>query len=194
MDPGEAAGTEPLGQFLGTGLGRKFNRKGQDQARVVLGFSQTRKCGVNCLGRIVLHRQGRVLIKQASGPGKKKLEMVVKLGHRAHGGPAGAHRVGLVDGDCRGYAFDFVHRRFVHAVQKLARIGGKGFDVAPLALGVQRVKHQTRLARATRAGDDRQLTGADVEVEVLEIVLPRPANADGALGHSECSLEWGAAF
>ena len=68
----------------------------------------------------------------------------------------GAHQVGLVDRDRRRHAVDAVDRRAVHTVEELARVGAEGLDVAPLALGVQRVEHQARLARTAGTGDDRQ--------------------------------------
>ena len=45
-----------------------------------------------------------------------------------------------------------------------------------------------RLARTTRAGDHGQLTRANVEVEVFEVVLAGAADSDLALGHGD-SLE-----
>ena len=149
---------------------------------------------IDGLGRIVPHGQRRLLIKQAAGPREQQLQMVVELRHRAHGGAAGTHRVGLVDGNGRGHAFDLVHCRFVHPVQKLARIRREGFHIAALALGIQRVKHQTRLAGPAGPGHYGKFARTDIKVKVLEIVLTRPANADGALGHSECSLELGETF
>jgi hypothetical protein len=89
-----------------------------------------------------------------------------------------AHRVGLVDGDGRRHAVHPVHRRFVHAVQELARVGAEGLDVAALAFGVQGVEHQAGFARPARPGDHGQFAGADVEVEVLQVVLARAADAD----------------
>ena len=93
--------------------------------------------------------------------------MVVQLRHGAYGGAAGAYRVGLVDGDGGRYALHLVHRRLVHAVQKLARISGKSFYIAPLPLGVQRVKDQAGFARAARTCDHRQFAGANVQVQVF---------------------------
>ena len=137
------------------------------------------------------HRLRRDPVKQLAGPGKQQLEVVVELGHGAHRGARGAHRVGLVNRNCRRHAVDPVHRRLVHAVQKLTRVGRKGFHIAPLPFGVQGVKHQTRLARAAGAGDHRQLAGADVQIEILEVVLARAANADKTVGHGEVSVQWG---
>ena len=136
----------------------------------------------------MLDRQRSVFVKQAARAGKQELEVVVELRHRAHSRPARAHRVGLVNRNRRGHTLHLVDRRLVHAVQKLARIRAEGFHVAALALGVQRVKHQAGFPRPTGPGDHGQFTRADVQIEVLEIVLSRSANADGALGHDECSL------
>src|SRR3546814_18838679 len=68
--------------------------------------------------------------------------------HGPHGAARIAHRVDLVDGDGRQNALDPVNLRLVRAVEKLAGIGRKGFDVAMLALGIQRVEGQRTLARA----------------------------------------------
>ena len=43
-------------------------------------------------------------------------------------------------------------------------------------------------ARATGAGDHRQLAGANVKVKVFEVVLARAANADDSLGHGLVSF------
>jgi hypothetical protein len=66
----------------------------------------------------------------------------------------------------------------VHTVQELARVGAEGLDIAPLPFGVQRIEHQARLARARRPGHHRHFTGAQVEVEILEIVLTGSADTD----------------
>ena len=88
-------------------------------------------------------RLGSFTVKQLAGPCKQELQMVIELGHRSDSGPGRTHRIGLVNRDGRWYAFDLVDCRFVHAVQKLAGIGRKGFDIPPLAFGIERVKHQT---------------------------------------------------
>ena len=111
-----------------------------------------------------------------------QLQVVVQLGHRAHGGARVAHRVGLVDGNRWRHPLDLVHGGLVHAIEKLPRIGAEGFDIAALPLGIQRVKHQTGFARATGAGDHRQLPGADVHIQILQIVLARAVDADKTVG------------
>ena len=116
MNPRKAAGAEPLGEFFGAGVGGQFDRKGNDQSRVV-GFDGAADEGaVNRLGRIVLYGLGRDFVKQVAGAGEQQFQMVVELRHGAHGGAARSHRVGLVNRNRRGNAFHLVNRRLVHAV------------------------------------------------------------------------------
>ena len=68
--------------------------------------------------------------------------MIVPLGHRTNGGARRPDRSALIDGDGRRYAFNALDIRFIHAVEKLARVGGETLDVAALALGVKNVERQ----------------------------------------------------
>ncbi len=111
--------------------------------------------------------------------GKEQLEVIVQLGHGADGGARGAHRPALIDGDGRRNALDALDVRLVHAVEKLARIGGKAFDVAALAFGIEDVEGQRRLSRAADAGDDGQRVERNIEIEIIEIVLLGAADAYG---------------
>ena len=187
---GKAADGQPLFNLLRRGAARQFHRKRNGQPRVPRAHA-LHQLGINGLGRIVPDRLRRVPVKQLARPRKQQLQVVVQLGHGAHGGTRRAHRVGLVDGDGRRHAIHPVHGRFVHAVQKLPCIGRESFHVAALALGIQGVKHQTRLARAAGTGHHRQLAGANVEVEVFEVVLACAANADETVWHGGVSFLWG---
>ena len=62
--------------------------------------------------------------------------------------------------------------------QELARVGRERLDVAPLALGVDRVEGERGLARAGEAGEHDQLVARDGQVDVLEVVLARAADHD----------------
>ena len=201
----EAAGRQPLGHLLGGSAGWQLHREGQHQARIrcglhaphCVGFAAFRwglactaqQLGVDGFGRVVLYRQCGLPVKQVAGTREQEFEMIVQLRHGAHGGAAGTHRVGLVDGDGRGHALYLVHSGLVHAVQELAGIGTEGFHVAALAFGVQGVEHQAGLARAAGARHHRQLAGADVQVQVLQIVLACAADADDSLGHGVVVLQ-----
>ena len=176
----EAAGRQPLLDLLGRGVGRQLHRQRDHQARVAAGSRARQQLGADRLRRVVPHQQRGLLVEQLRRPREEQLQVVVELRHRADGRARTAHRVGLVDGDGRRHAIDAVHRRPVHAVEELPRVGREGLDIAPLAFGIERVEHQARLARAARAGDHRHLAGADVEVEVLQVVLAGAADADQA--------------
>ena len=132
LHAGEAAGRQPLLQLLRAGVGRQFHRKGQHQPRLVAFGAAPQQFGVDRLRRVVPHRLRGLPVEQLARARKQQLQVVVQLGHRAHGGARAAHRVGLVDGDGRRHAFDLVDGGLVHAVQELPRIGREGFDVAAL--------------------------------------------------------------
>ena len=88
----------------------------------------------------------------------------------------------LGDGDGRGDAVDPVGVGLVERLEELAGVGREGLDVAPLALGVERVEGQRALARAADAGQDDQPVQRQVEVDPLEVVDPDPSEPDRAPG------------
>src|SRR5690606_4580378 len=60
----------------------------------------------------------------------------------------------------------------------LARVRRQRLDVAALAFGVDGVERQRGLAGAGQARDHDQLVARQVEIDVLEVVRPRTADAD----------------
>jgi hypothetical protein len=123
-------------------------------------------------------RATAVAAVELRGARVQQLQVIVDLGHRADRAARCPHRIGLVDRDRRRNAVDPVDLGPVHPIEELASVRRERLDVAPLALGEQRVEDERTLARAGNAGDDDQFAGRQVEVDVLEIVLPRAANAD----------------
>ena len=105
--------------------------------------------------------------------------MIVELRHRAHRRAGRAHGIGLIDRDRGRDALDGIDRGAVHAVEELPRVGREGLHVAALPLRVQGVEHERGLSRPAHARDDDELVDGDVEVEILEVVLTRAANANG---------------
>ena len=87
----------------------------------------------------------------------------------------------LLNRDRRREALDEVDVGLVHQLQELPGVGGQALDVPALALGIQGVERQAGLARTAQPGDHHQLVARDVQVDVLEVVRARPADAD-ALG------------
>ncbi len=86
----------------------------------------------------------------------------------------------LLDRDRRRQPVDAVDVRLLHHLEELPRIGRERLDVAPLALGIDRVERERRLARARQARDHHQPVARDVDVDVLQIVLARPVDRDHA--------------
>ncbi len=108
--------------------------------------------------------------------GVQQAEVVVDLGHGADRRARVAGGGLLVDRDCRRETLDEVHVRLVHLAEELPRVGRQRLDVSPLALGVDGVEGERRLARAREAGQHDQPVAWQVDREVLQVVLARPAN------------------
>jgi hypothetical protein len=114
--------------------------------------------------------------------GVEQPQVVVDLGDGADGRTRVAGGRLLVDGDGRRQPLDEVDVGLVHLAQELPGVGREGLDVAALALGVDRVEGQGRLARAREAGEDDQLVPGQVEGDVPQVVLAGAAN-DETIGH-----------
>src|SRR6185437_10486898 len=112
-------------------------------------------------------------------------QVIVNFRDGADGGARRPRGGFLLDGDGGRKAFDGIDLRALHLVEELARVGGKRFDVAALALGVESVKRKRGLARAGKPGDDGERVARDFEIDVLEIVLARAANDDLFESHVE---------
>ena len=136
---------------------RHRHREGDEEALV----GPLRQRPVDRLRRVAHHRPAAAAAVELRRACEKELQVVVQLRHRADRRARGAHRVRLVDGDCRRNAFDCVDLRLVHAVEELPRVRAEGLDVAPLAFGIQRVEDERRLPGARNARDDDELAGRD---------------------------------
>ena len=115
----------------------------------------------------------------------EQAQVVVDFGDGADGRARVVRRRLLLDRDRRRQAFDQVDVGLFHQLQELPRVGRQRLDVAPLALGVERVERERALARAGQTGDHDQPVPRQIEVDVLEIVRACAANAD--VFHAECS-------
>ena len=76
----------------------------------------------------------------------------------------------------------------LHLIQKLARVGRKRFDVAALALGVNRVEGERRLARSAQPGDHREGVARNLDVDILQVVLPCPVHGDAVQQVAHCPI------
>ena len=89
----------------------------------------------------------------------------------------------LVDRDRRREPLDRVDVGLLHHLQELARVRGEALDVAALALGVDRVEGERRLAGAGEPGDADEGVPRQPDVDVLEVVLAGPVDDQLVGGH-----------
>ena len=88
----------------------------------------------------------------------------------------------LLDRDRRRQALDVIDVGLFHDREELPRIGRQRLDVAALAFGINGVEGQRGLAGTGQAGDHDQAVARQVDVDVLEVVRARAANADHVHG------------
>ena len=164
--------------FIGLEILRHWHRKRKRQPRIA-GSLRPRRQGIeDGLRRIPRHLRAAALAIQMRRARKQQLQVIVELGHRAHGRARGAHRIDLIDGDRRRNAFYGIDLRPVLAVKELPRVRRKGFDVTALAFGVECVEHQRRFAATRNAGDHHQFVQRYFQRKILQVVLAGAADDD----------------
>ena len=109
-------------------------------------------------------------------PGVEQPQVVVDLGDRAHRRAGVAAGGLLVDGDGRRQSLDEVDVGLVHLPQELPGVRRQRLDVPALAFGVDGVEGERRLARPRQAGEDDEPVTRQLERDVAQVVLPRPAD------------------
>ena len=165
-----------VGDFLAVlALAAAHDRREQIEPRAL----RQRQDAIDHLAdRLALDRQaGRGRIGNADAR-PQQAHVVVDLRHRADGRARVLRRRLLLDRDRRRQAVDLVDIRLLHHLEELPRIGRQAFDIAPLALGIDRVEGERRLARSRKAREDDELVARDRQVDVLQIVLARAAHGD----------------
>ena len=83
---------------------------------------------------------------------------------------------------------DEVDVGLVHLPEELPRVGRQRLDVAPLALGEDRVEGQRGLARPGEAGEDDEAVAGQLDADVLEVVLAGAADDEVVMTHAGKSL------
>ncbi len=113
----------------------------------------------------------------------KKPQVVVDLGDGPHRRPRVLADRLLLDGDGGGEPLDRVDVGFFHLLEELSCVGGQGLDIPSLSLRVDRVEGERRLPRPRDPGDHDQTIPGDLHVDILQVVLPRPAHEDPVERH-----------
>ncbi len=170
VDPGAAVALEAelLELLLVLALAPADDGRADDEPR---SLGQRHHAVGDLLDRLPLDRLAALGAVRVPDPRPEQAQVVVDLGHRADGRARVARGGLLVDRDRRRQPLDRVDVRLLHQTQELARVGGERLDVAPLALGVDRVEGEARLAGPREAGHDDHRVARKVEVDALEVVL-----------------------
>ena len=180
LDAGEAVGAELLEELAVLALAPAHDRRDHAEARARLELAHLVDDLLHALSRDGPPAVGAVRVADA---GVEQAQVVVDLGDGADGGARVAGGRLLVDGDRRRETLDAVDVRLVHLAEELARVGGEALDVAALALGVDRVEGERRLARPGEAGDDDEAVARQPQGDVLEVVLAGAVD-DEVAGHT----------
>ena len=113
----------------------------------------------------------------------QQAQVVVDFSDGADGRARAAAGRLLLDGDRGAQPVDAVDVGPLHLVEELPRVGRKRLDIAALALGVNGVEGERGFARAAEAGDHGQGVARNLDVNVFQIVLACPADADTGNAH-----------
>ena len=135
------------------------------------------------LGRLLLNWPVALRTVRVTNPREQQPQIIVDLGDRADRRTRVVAGALLVDRNGRRKARDVLDVGLVHLPQELARVGRQRFDVPPLALGIDGVEGERRLATARQASNDHQPVAREDQVDVLEVVLPRAADLNLVQGH-----------
>ena len=161
-------------------LGRRLHREEHLHAR---SFSERENPLRHFIHRVLLHLLPAVQAVGAAHAGIQQAQIVVDLGRGGDRRARIARGVLLPDGDGGSDAVDDIDVGLLDALQKLPRVGGKRLHVAALALGVNGVERQRRLARSRNSRHHRHGVVRNFEVDVLQIVDARSAYDDALVRH-----------
>ena len=132
----------------------------------------------NLLRRLLGNRRTALKATRLAQSREEQPQVVVDFRDRGHGA-AGIVAAGpLVDGDRRLETVDEIDVGTFQLMEELPRVDRETLDVLALPFGVEGVEGQRALARSAGAGDDHEAIAGEIEVDILQVVHPRPADAD----------------
>jgi hypothetical protein len=180
LDAREAVGAQLVEQVLVLALARAHDRCVDREPRAL---GERQHLLDDLLGRLARDLAAARGAVWPADPGVEQPQVVVDLRDRADRRARVSGRRLLVDRDRRREPLDGVDVGLVHLAQELARVRRQRLDIAALALGVERVERQARLAGSRKAGDDDELLARQLDGDVAEIVLARTPDDDGIPPH-----------
>src|SRR5437867_3334731 len=105
---------------------------------------------------------------------------MVHFSHRCDGGFAPAARHALFNRHTRRQSADQIDIGLLELLDELPRIRRHAVEKTALPFGKQDVERESGFAGAAQAGDHYELLARDLDIDVLEIVLTRTVDVDGA--------------
>lgn len=109
-------------------------------------------------------------------PGVEQSQEVVDFCHRAHRRTRVLVRGFLFNADDGAEARNLVHVGPFQVVQEVTCVGREGFDITPLAFGIERVEGQRAFSRPAQSRDDTQALAWQGDVGVFQVVDPCAEN------------------
>ena len=124
--------------------------------------------------RLALDRQAGGRRIGNADPRPEQAHVVVDLGDRADGG-AGLRLVVFCSMEIAGDRPSIRSTSgLLHQLQELAGVGGQAFDIAALALGIDGVEREARLAGARQAGDHHELVARKINITFCRLCSRAP--------------------
>ncbi len=133
--------------------------------------------------RVANDRLPALAAVEGRGAGVEGPQVVGDRGHRADRRSGGADGRGAVHRDRREDALDPLRPGPVEPLEELPGVGGEGLRVAPVALGVEHVEGERRLARPGHAGHRGDRADRHADAHALQVVLAGLLDLDEAAGH-----------
>ena len=169
--PGEAVLDQLLHLFFELALAATHNRS-HDHDAILRG--QGHHPLDDLLGGLARDRPPAFRAMRNPYRGVKKAKVVIDLSNGTDGGSWAAAGGPLLDRNGWAEPVNRVHVGTLHLIKELPGIGRERLHVPALALRINRVKGERRLARTAQPCDDRQGVPGDFYIDILEVMLACP--------------------
>ena len=139
-----------------------------------------RACALRRVGREVLRVQHRLVARIRARARIEHAHEARERGDAADRGPRARRSALLLQRDRGRQAFDGIDLRHAGLIDQAPRIRRHRLEIAPLRFGVEGAERERRLARSRDAAECDERVARDVDVDLLQVVGARAANANEA--------------